>query len=163
MMYKLQWLHIEKWPDGNRFHLWRQLNPGSRNPYFTWQARSRGLEERNQDSRGNSVSVRLLMLSSVITTIPVSTATGERTFSGIDLCMSPQHVKLRIDRVTTLLFGITGSLFLNTSLTNIRKICFSVTADVPKRPAKEARLRKWWINFLQNDMLGIPVFTLTVR
>lgn len=66
--------------------------------HFTWQAGSKGLAERTQDSRGISVSVHLLTLLSVITTISVSTGTWERTISGTDLCMSPQRVKLRIDR-----------------------------------------------------------------
>ena len=75
------------------------------------------------------------------------TATWERTFSGIDLCMSPQRVKLRIDRVTTSLFRITGNLFLNSSLTNIRKIFFPVTAGVPKT-GKSSTLKKMMNKFL---------------
>jgi len=39
---------------------------------------------------------------SVTTTVPVSTGTWERIFSGTDLCMSPQRVKLRIDRANNI-------------------------------------------------------------
>jgi hypothetical protein len=80
-----------------------------KNLLYVTGRQSKSLGERTRDSKGESVPVHLRMLLSVIKTIPVSTATWERIFSGINLCTSPQRVTHQIDHVTTSLFRLLGT------------------------------------------------------